>query len=177
MSDDPSSSEKTTKVCPECRSEVDIKAKRCPQCRHKFPRLGAGGVLVALIFGWIVYSVVAGSTASAPSGPIGPAQARELGQDAYLRLPDNSDSSQLICLAPTKVVYDEYSKALMAKDYAGILDLTNEGLFCVHNGSQGKVIDRAFGLTKVRIVAGVLPVDADKVGESGYTASEWVVSR
>lgn len=106
-----------------------------------------------------------------------PKEARTLGQDAYLRLPSNDDPTQLVCLAPTQAVYDEYNKALMAKDYQGILDLQNRGLFCVHNGSEVKVIDTGVGYTKARVVKGVADVDSDKVGQAGWSASEWVVDR
>ncbi len=72
-------------------------------------------------------------------------------------------------------MYDEYTKALLAKDYLGILDLTKEGLFCVHNGSEVRVIDTSMTLTKVRVTKGAAEADSDKVGEAGWSASEWVV--
>lgn len=118
-----------------------------------------------------------GVAASAPPAPAAPSQARTLGQEAFLRLPDNNDATQLICLAPTEAVYQEYFKALSAQDYQGIVGLADEGLFCVHNGSEVKVIDTSFGYTKVRVVKGVAKIDDDKVGEAGWSASEWVLTQ
>ena len=107
----------------------------------------------------------------------GTSEARTLGQDAFLRLPNNSDPKQVICLAPNSDIYDQYNKALVAKDYQGVLELTNQGLFCVHNGSEVKVVDTSVALTRVRVVKGASEADSDKVGQAGWTASEWVVDR
>ena len=141
---------------------------------------------------WLIIVLVLGGLASTPNSPSTtattatasdtqsaptPKEARTLGQDAYLRLPNNSDPKQVLCLAPTKDVYDEYTKALMAQDYQGILDLSAQGLFCVHNGSEVKVIDTSVVLTRVRVVKGASDVDSDKVGQAGWSASEWVVDR
>lgn len=189
MSDAPASSTKTTKLCPHCQKEVAKGAKKCPYCQsdlrsfiNRHPIITTLGVLFAI---GIVMSAFDGghsssssSAASVPSTPT-PAsnEARTLGQEAFLRLPGNPDEKQVICLAPTKEVYDAYFKALSAQDYQGILDLSNQGLFCVHNGSEVKVIDTSFTLTKVRVVKGADKIDADKVGEAGWSASEWVVAQ
>lgn len=104
-------------------------------------------------------------------------KAISIGDEAYLRLPDNNDPEQVILLAINKDDYDEVLKTLMAKDYVGILDLSNQGkAFGVHNGSKVLVIDTAVGIRKVRIVKGVNPVDEDKVGLAGWVAMEWVKS-
>lgn len=106
-----------------------------------------------------------------------PKPLRDIGKEGYLRLPGINDSSQIICLAPTKEVYGEVSKTLQARDVTGILELTDKGVFCIGNGSKVLVIDSGFSVTQVRILAGVNDVDGDKVGRSGWTAYEWVVEK
>jgi hypothetical protein len=136
-----------------------------------------GWFAAVLILVCVILAFTIGSSDTPAPTASGPSEARTLGQDAYLRLPGNDDPTQALCLAPTKDVYDEYTTALLAKDYQGILDLADKGLFCVHNGSQVKVIGTGVGYTKVRVVQGVAEVDSDKVGEAGWSSSEWVVDR
>ena len=172
------------KLCPQCSKEIPKGAKKCPFCQsdirawyNRHPIVTGLGAL--FILGMIVsgFDGSHGATSSTPTTPPGPAEARTLGQDAYLRLPGSGNEGQIVCLAPTPAIYDEYGKALTAKDYQGVLDLTDQGLFCVHNGSEVKVIDTSAFLTKVRVVQGADKVDADKVGEAGWSASEWVVTQ
>lgn len=49
-----------TKKCRECQTDIPKKARRCPNCRTK-QGIGAGGVLVAIIFIGITWSVVMSS--------------------------------------------------------------------------------------------------------------------
>lgn len=175
-----------TKSCPHCSKDIPSTAKKCPYCQSDLRSWPRQHPLLALIIFFVAFIAVLSSvgdsssnsnnaTSAASPAPTGPNEARSLGQDAYLRLPGNDDPAQVLCLAPTKAVYDEYGKALLAKDYLGILDLTKVGLFCVHNGSGVKVIDTSVTLTKVRVTRGATDVDSDKVGEAGWSASEWVV--
>jgi hypothetical protein len=103
--------------------------------------------------------------------------ARTPGETAYLRLADDSDPGHTICLAPTPGVYDKYVTALIAKDSVGAMMLTNQGLFCVGNGTQVKVLEISALLTRVRVVSGVNAADEDNIGMSGWTAKERVVQR
>lgn len=179
--------DKTKKLCPHCQKEVAKGATKCPFCQsdlrnflNRHPILSVIGVFI--VIGIIMSALDGGhgdTSTTAAATPATPAsnEARTLGQEAFLRLPGNPDEKQVICLAPTKEVYDAYFKALSAQDYQGILDLSNQGLFCVHNGSEVKVIDTSFTLTKVRVVKGADKIDADKVGEAGWSASEWVVTQ
>lgn len=49
-----------TKKCRECQTDIPKKARRCPNCRAK-QGIGAGGLLVAIIFIGIVSSMVISS--------------------------------------------------------------------------------------------------------------------
>ena len=49
-----------TKKCRECQTDIPKKARRCPNCRAK-QGIGAGGLLVAIIFIGITASVVMSS--------------------------------------------------------------------------------------------------------------------
>lgn len=130
------------------------------------------GILVVI---GIIFIAVGGSKQT--PADTAPREVSAIGQEGYLRLPNNSDAAQMICLAPTQEVYQKYTTSLMAHDTQGILDLGNEGLFCVGNGSKVLVIDTAFGLRNVRVVAGMSAADTDKEGKAGWVAKEWVVDR
>lgn len=153
----------------EKKSDIKAQAKKHPLLTI---------VLVTIIL-WTFGSMIAGSSSSSTAqNEPSISEARALGSGAYLRLPNNTDSSQVICLAPTKDVYDEYTTALMARDTQGLVDLAvDKGLFCVGNGSQVKVIDTSVALTKVRVVKGMTAIDDEKIGEAGWSAREWVVSQ
>jgi hypothetical protein len=55
-------------VCPHCKEPVNPKATRCPHCQGKIRRgIGAGGVLVILIVGWVLFSVATSAVQNAPA--------------------------------------------------------------------------------------------------------------
>ena len=97
----------------------------------------------------------------------------KVGQEAYLRLPDNTDATQIICLGSTVDDADKIGKAITANDIEGLMEI--RGAFCVGNGTKVKLIEKDFPYRRVRIVQGVNSVDSDKVGKSGWLPMEWVV--
>ncbi len=99
----------------------------------------------------------------------------QIGQEGYLRLPGNDDKEQVICLGKTKDDADAISKALIKKDFMGLLEIP--GAFGVGNGSRVLLIERDFPLRRVRILEGVNDVDKDKVGLSGWVTRELVVNK
>jgi len=140
--------------------------------RHPIIALGIIAIFIVLV-------VSIGNTGDKPSNS---AQEQKqtspepkIGDNAYLRLPNITDPEQVICLGSTKEDYDQITKALLAKDYIGILEIP--GAFCVSNGTKVQVIDSDVFIRKVRIMEGVRDVDKDKVFLSGWTAGEWVVSQ
>jgi hypothetical protein len=176
--DTQASTGKPAKVCPHCRQEVDPKASRCPHCQGKIyqwtgtRKFIAGSVAFLAIMAFI--GTITGGGEKSPPTTQAVTQSLSPGQMAYLRLPDNTDPAQAICLAPNIAVYTEYTNALLKKNYEAIVGLADKGLFCVHNGSQVSVTESNSVYTKVRVVKGVADVDKDKVGESGWSVTEWV---
>lgn len=104
-------------------------------------------------------------------------QSRTPGETGYLRLANDASPGHTICLAPSVDIYEEYTKAMIAQDATGAMRLTNNGLFCVGNGTVVKVLDISALLTQVRIVSGVNEADQDNIGMSGWTAKERVVEK
>lgn len=187
----------TTKTCPHCRSEINAKASKCPQCqadlRNWFSR---HKVLTALLlfFGLpIIIGIASSSTDSArqksaeiknqnsgqPASQAttsgGDWESMKVGDQGYLRIPGYVGADQNICLGKTTKDAEAIGKALLAKDFLGLLEIP--GAFCVGNGSKVQLIDKSFPYRRVRILAGVNDVDKDKVGLSGYLPAEWVVSK
>ncbi len=98
-----------------------------------------------------------------------------VGQEGYIRLPNNPDTTQIICLGKTKSDADKIGEVLLAKDYMGLLEIP--GAFCVHNGTKALLIEKSFPLRRVRITEAYQKVDQDKVGQAGWLPLEWVVNR
>ena len=132
----------------------------------------------ALVLYFIIFIFIVGSSGSNNSNP-SPTQTSPSGssisESGFLRLPNNNDPEQVICLGPTKESYNQIGKALLANDMIGLLEIP--GAFCVSNGSRVKLIESSFALRRVRIETGVRPVDSDKVGMSGWVAKEFVVKQ
>lgn len=104
-----------------------------------------------------------------------PKELSELGAEGYLRISGKNDSSQVVILTEKKENYELVTKAFMAKDYEGLLEIP--GAFGVSNGTKIKIIDTAFGIRRVRIIEGVREIDSDKVGRTGWTAKEFVLDK
>lgn len=112
------------------------------------------------------------SKTATPSSDTSPS----VGDNAYLRLPDNNDPNNKIALGMTAEDAGLITKALIAQDFMGIYELTSQGkAFAISNGSKVLIIDSSVGLRKVRIVSGVQSIDNDKVGMAGWVPMEWVV--
>ena len=130
----------------------------------------------ALILYFIIFIYVLGASGPNSSAPVSTTTTSNdltIGEEGFLRLLNNNDPTQVICLGPTKESYEEISRALRANDMIGLLEVS--GAFCVSNGSRVKLIDSDFAVRRVRIEAGVRPIDSDKVNMSGWVAKEFVV--
>jgi hypothetical protein len=83
-----------------------------------------------------------------------------------------------IFLATDETSFDSLSKALLANDTAGVIELAGQNkVFGVSSGSKVKVVDQKTFIRKVRILEGVKSVDSDKVGQAGWVPVEWVVKQ
>lgn len=103
-----------------------------------------------------------------------PASPSSAGPGAEGVVRSSSDSSGIVFIATTPEAFDEMTKALIAQDAYGMLQLAAEGkVFGVTNGTRVKVIDIGFTKKRVRILQGVTPVDQDKVGLAGWVPYEW----
>lgn len=101
-----------------------------------------------------------------------------LGDEGYLRIPNNKDPEQIILLATDKKYIDDVSKTLLSKDTQGFLELATKGeAIGVHVGSQIKIIDTTVGERRVRILKGAKNIDSDKEGMSGWVAFEFVSAK
>jgi len=163
------------KKCLHCQTEIDWLATRCPHCQGKMSVWTAEKKILATIF---ILAVLIGITkiGSSPNNSTPAVSVDDttvkVGDPAVLRLSSTSDPTQIICLGATREDFDKVTKAFLAKDYVGLLEIP--GVFCVSNGTKVQVIDSAYGVRKVRIFEGVRKVDEDKVLRSGWTAMEWV---
>ena len=89
-----------TKICYQCRSEVDILAKVCPQCRAKLGDLGKGGVAkkpvsfvmgcLAVFFGLVVIGSIGGALSGNKSVQSSVATTDEPVDPKYGKKPDIS---------------------------------------------------------------------------------------
>jgi cell division protein FtsX len=83
-----------------------------------------------------------------------------------------------IFLATDEESFDLLSKALLANDTAGVIELAGQNkVFGVSSGSKVKVVDQKTFIRKVRVLEGVKSVDSDKVGQAGWVPVEWVVKQ
>jgi len=111
---------------------------------------------------------------TATEAPKAAPTAMELGDEGYLRLSNTSDPSQVIILTESKESYDQVTKAYLANDIQGLLEIP--GAFGVSNGTKVKLIDSGFAVRRVRIVSGVRDIDVDKVGRTGWVAKEFLTA-
>ncbi|HEY4513067.1 MAG TPA: hypothetical protein VJH06_00955 [Candidatus Paceibacterota bacterium] len=178
--------QKGVKKCPHCKTEIDAGATRCPNCQGKMYVWTPGKKITAVILLFLVFIgfVKAGSsTTSSPATTVSPSPTPttatdtsvKVGDTAFLRLPNTTDPTSVICLGSTKEEFGQVGKALLANDFIGLLEIP--GAFCVSNGTKVQVLDQGYGVRRVRILEGVRKVDEDKVLRSGWTAMEWVVGK
>ncbi|KKQ26941.1 MAG: hypothetical protein US42_C0018G0015 [Candidatus Magasanikbacteria bacterium GW2011_GWC2_37_14] len=181
----------TTKKCRHCQGIVDIKAKKCQHCSSDLRNWFIRHKIISIILIIILYAIGSqslsdtnkarqaaklnndGSTTST-SAEVQNDNNLQVGQDSYLRLPNISDPGQKICLGTTTDDADKITKAMLANDFLGLLEIP--GAFCVSNGTKVKLIEKDFPLRRVRIVEGVNKIDSDKVGLSGWVPLEFVVT-
>ena len=173
------SMEQKVKPCPHCKTEVNAKATRCPHCHGKIFRLTKVSKISLGIIGFVIIIFIiggsGGTTETTNTPAVTASQTPEIGEEGYLRLPGITDPEQVICLGETEEDYDQINKALIAKDFIGLMEIP--GAFCVSNGTKVLVIDSAVFKRRVRILEDVREVDSDKILMSGWTASDWVVAR
>jgi hypothetical protein len=134
---------------------------------------------VAIVFLIIFLIMISGgdkkSTSTSPT-PSKTETSLHVGEEGFLKV--GNDPNQVIYLATDEKAFDELTKVILSKDEYGLLELAAQGkVFGVTNGTKVKVVDRAFARRKVRIIQGAKPIDADKVGLSGWVPMEWVVSQ
>jgi len=163
--------------CPSCKMEVDPEATRCPHCRSKIrkPMSNLMQVFIVMIFTGIVISmVIADSKPDDPSSVANsiPIDNMVVGDNGYIKLPNDSDAAHKICLGETIDDAKQISKALSAKDYLGLLEIP--GAFCVSNGTHALLIEKSFPWRKARITGTITKIDEDKFGMSGWLPMEWV---
>jgi len=104
-----------------------------------------------------------------------PKQLKNLGDEGYLRYPDSNDSEAIVILTADRENYKQVVTAGLSGDTLGILEIP--GAFGVSVGTQVKIIDTDVGVKRVRILDGATDVDDEKIGRTGWTASEWVVNQ
>lgn len=136
-------------------------------------------ILIVVILFFIIGTSMTDSSAPknevASTPPATTSDNLTVGQEGYIRLPNNPDPTQIICLGTTKGDADKIGDALLAKDYMGLLEIP--GAFCVHNGTKALLIEKSFPLRRVRITEAYQKIDQDKVGLAGWLPMEWVVSK
>ena len=175
------------KKCKSCQSEIDDKAKKCPKCqadqrnwfmKHKIITIFLAFILIgAISSGGSKEKTQSEKINNTDATPTAEAKKLSIGDDGFLRLPNTSDKDQVILLAVEKSGSDELTKANMANDTYGLLDLAKKGaIFGVGNGTKIKVIETATFLRKVRIMEVSREVDNDKVGLAGWVPMEWVTA-
>lgn len=159
-------------LCPHCRSEVDPKASRCPQCQGKIYQWTLGKKillgLILLITVPAIISTASGGSSSSSSAPSAVSDSSDRvgrGENGYVRI----SSSDSVAVLRTKELMDEYVNAAINKDTYGMAQLLlGGGGFFVPNDTKVLVIDSSIGARQIRILEGKF------VGQSGWVPMEFV---
>lgn len=156
--------EKKTKICPECRSEVNAKARRCPHCRHKFG-IGAGGLFLVLIVLSIFASVFVTALENTNVAPVNDVPVA-VGASGYLK---SSSGGQLVGVASTRANADKITRLVLRGDTDAQLEMVSKGeVYMVAHDTEVKVLEMDSGFSKVQILEG------DYKGRQGWVPSEVV---
>lgn len=99
----------------------------------------------------------------------------EIGDNAYLRLPNITDTTQRICLGETKADADQIMKVIISKNYVDLLGIP--GAFCMGNGSKAKLLEKGSPYDRVKILQDVDKTNKTNVGLSGWLPFEWVTKQ
>jgi len=163
--------------CPSCKMDVDPEATRCPHCKGKIrkPMSKLMQIFIVMIFTGIVISMVIADSKPDDTSSVAnstPIDNMVVGDNGYIKLPNDPDTTQKICLGKTIDDAKQISKALSAKDYLGLLEIP--GAFCVSNGTHALLIEKSFPWRKARITGTITKIDEDKFGMSGWLPMEWV---
>jgi len=176
---------KLIKKCPHCKTEIDATAKKCPQCqtdlRSWFLRHKVFSAILFFFFVGLIISLAGGNENSGNTNTVvipitfqntNTQEKKSVGDNAILDAGENVDP---IFLAVDKDSFDQLSKALLANDTLGVIELADKGkIFGASRGVKVIVTDRETFIREVRILEGVKEVDNDKVGLKGWVPMEWV---
>jgi len=154
----------TERKCPHCAMIIPSEAKICPHCRKQLAtstvvKVTLAFIIILVLFAWIVslctrtYRGVTTSTSSV-----------SIGQEGVL-----DSGSELTPVAIDKTAFDEWTKARVAKDEQGMLQLILQGrIVSVEKNTRIKVIDQAMFIRKVRIL------DGKHQDMAGWVAYEYI---
>lgn len=135
-------------------------------------------VISVFLIAFVAFVILVVSTNSpSPSILNSPQELRTVGQEGFLRLPNNPDPSKAILVAPTAEIAEEVVKMYIVNDVSigALRELTEKGVFDVSNGAKVRVIDKTFTLTKIRILQGICLIDQNCIGRSGWIPKEFIV--
>lgn len=153
----------TEKKCPHCAMMIPKEAKICPHCRRKqlatatTAQTVVAFIIILMLFAWIGYRGGCGSTTSTSSSV-------SIGQEGFL-----DSGTELVPVAIDQIAFDEWTKARVAKDEQGMLQLILQGrIVSVEKNTKIKIIDQGMFIRKVRIL------DGKHQGVAGWVAYEYI---
>lgn len=136
--------------------------------QRKVGRMATGGgclIPVAIFLGLIVLLVLLVLPGCSSSTASPTPKYTDIGQTALLDAAGDPEA----LLGIDKSSYDALGKALLAKDWYGVLELMNNGrVFSVPKDTEVLIIDTGFGVRQVRITEGT------SKGRSGWIAVEFL---
>ncbi len=131
-------------------------------------------VVILLIVGFVILLAALGGNGEKSSSPATQSSILGVSEEGVLNNnSDKNDVSGIAILAVDEKAFDDFTQSAIADDKYAFNEMISSGrLFTVQNGTKVKVIDIKFlGKTRVRVLEGKY------LGESGWTASEFVVSK